>query len=70
LQTVVTIRRIIQPAGLVDDAHAGLLGFYHDTRDVIATFAYHRMQLQSRFNGCLGVKFGRKGHLEEDITSL
>ena len=67
LDAVVTIRGVIQRAGLVDDTHACLLGFHHHLVDVSQPVPNLFMQGQGRFHRGLGVKLSRERYLEQDV---
>ena len=67
LDAVVAVRRVIQGTGLVDDAHAGLLGFQDHLVDLIEPVLHLCMQGQRRFHRGLGMELSRKGNLEQHV---
>lgn len=64
---MISIGWIIEWAGLVDDAVTRLLGLDHDAIDLVESIDNLRVQGDCRLDCSLGMKFGRKGYLEENI---
>ena len=64
---MVAIGRIVQRAGLVDDAYARFLRFDDDFFDVVDAILYARMQRHAGLDRGLRMKLGRIGNLEQHV---
>ena len=67
LQTVISVRKVIQWTFFVDDSNARFLCFHFNTVDFIQTIFNVVMKLERALDGCLCMKLCWERNLEQNV---